>query len=99
MVTKSSVMICDVNQYMYLNEYVKQLQLYAYKSQSCKVLYALLFIIQRFVQNNFFFRYVRKRINHWCFVEPKNPNPRVHCSSGKLDKALGWDFPVPTGHQ
>ena len=29
-------------------------------------------------------RYVRKRIDHWCSVEPKNPNPQVHSSSGKL---------------
>ena len=32
----------------------------------------------------FFIRYVRNRIDHWCTVEPGNPNPRVHRSSGKL---------------
>ena len=41
----------------------------------------------------FFIRYVRNRIDHWCTVEPGNPNPRVHCSSGKLGKA---SFPTGT---
>ena len=27
-------------------------------------------------------RYVRKRIDHWCTVEPGNRNPRVHLWSG-----------------
>ena len=35
---------------------------------------------------------MRNRIDHWCTVEPGNPNPRVHHSSGKLSKAL-----FPTG--
>ena len=38
-------------------------------------------------------RYVRNRIDHWCTVEPGNPNPRVHCSSGKLGEA---SFPTGT---
>ena len=41
----------------------------------------------------FFFRYVRNRIDHWCTVEPGNPNPRVHRSSGKLGEA---SFPTGT---
>ena len=40
-----------------------------------------------------FMRYVRNRIDHWCTVEPGNPNPRVHRSSGKLGKA---SFPTGT---
>ena len=40
----------------------------------------------------FFIRYVRNRIDHWCTVEPGNPNPRVHRSSGKLGEAS-----FPTG--
>ena len=40
----------------------------------------------------FFIRYVRNRIDHWCTVEPGNPNPH-HPSSGKLDKA---SFPTGT---
>ena len=27
---------------------------------------------------------MRNRIDHWCTVDPGNPNPRVHRSSGKL---------------
>ena len=41
----------------------------------------------------FFIRYARNRIDHWCTVEQGNPNPRVHCSSGKLGKA---SFPTGT---
>ena len=41
----------------------------------------------------FFIRYVRNRIDHWCTVKPGNPNPRVHCSSGKLGEA---SFPTGT---
>ena len=41
----------------------------------------------------FFIRYVRNRIDHWCTVEPRNPNPRVHRSSGKLGEA---SFPTGT---
>ena len=41
----------------------------------------------------FFIRYVRNRIDHWCTVEPGNPNPRVHRSSGKLGEA---SFPTGT---
>ena len=40
-----------------------------------------------------FIRYVRKRIDHWCTVEPGNSNPRVHPFSGKLGKA---SFPTGT---
>ena len=36
---------------------------------------------------------MRNRIDHWCTVEPGNPNPRVHRSSGKLGKA---SFPTGT---
>ena len=42
---------------------------------------------------NVFIRYVRNRIDHWCAVEPGNPNPRVHRSSGKLGEA---SFPTGT---
>ena len=38
-------------------------------------------------------RYVRNRIDHWCTVEPGNPNPRVQRSSGKLGEA---SFPTGT---
>ena len=41
----------------------------------------------------FFIRYVRNRIDHWCTVEPGNPNRRVHRSSGKLREA---SFPTGT---
>ena len=41
----------------------------------------------------FFIRYVRNRIDHWWTVEPGNPNPRVHRSSGKLGEA---SFPTGT---
>ena len=41
----------------------------------------------------FFIRYVRNRIDHLCTVEPGNPNPRVHRSSGKLGEA---SFPTGT---
>ena len=41
----------------------------------------------------FFIRYVRNIIDHWCTVEPGNPNPRVHRSSGKLGEA---SFPTGT---
>ena len=41
----------------------------------------------------FLIRYVRNRIDHWCTVEPGNPNPRVHRSSGKLGEA---SFPTGT---
>ena len=41
----------------------------------------------------FFIRYVRNRIDHWCTVEPGNPNPQVHRSSGKLGEA---SFPTGT---
>ena len=41
----------------------------------------------------FFIRYVRIRIDHWCTVEPGNPNPRVRRSSGKLGEA---SFPTGT---
>ena len=30
---------------------------------------------------------MRNRIDHWCTVEPGNPNPRVHRPSGKLGEA------------
>ena len=46
-----------------------------------------------------FIRYVRNRNDHWCTVEPGNPNPRVHVPVGNKAKPLSWDFPVPTGHQ
>ena len=36
---------------------------------------------------------MRNRIDHWCTVEPGNPNPRVHRSSGKLGEA---SFPTGT---
>ena len=36
---------------------------------------------------------MRNRIDHWCTVEPGNPIPRVHRSSGKLGKA---SFPTGT---
>ena len=36
---------------------------------------------------------MRNRIDHWCTVEPGNPNPRVHGSSGKLGEA---SFPTGT---
>ena len=36
---------------------------------------------------------MRNRIDHWCKVEPGNPNPRVHRSSGKLGEA---SFPTGT---
>ena len=36
---------------------------------------------------------MRNRIDHWCTVEPGNPNPPVHRSSGKLGEAL---FPTGT---
>ena len=41
----------------------------------------------------FFIRYVRNRIDHWCTVEPGNPNPRVHRYSEKLGEA---SFPTGT---
>ena len=41
----------------------------------------------------FFIRYVRNRIDHWRTVEPGNPNPRVHRSSGKFGEA---SFPTGT---
>ena len=40
-----------------------------------------------------FNRYIRKRIDHWYIVEPGNPNPRAHRSSGKLGEA---SFPTGT---
>ena len=40
-----------------------------------------------------FVRYVRNRIDHRCTVDPGNPNPRVHRSSGKLGEA---SFPTGT---
>ena len=33
----------------------------------------------------FFIRYVRNRIDHWCTVEPGNPNPRVGISLSPLN--------------
>ena len=36
---------------------------------------------------------MRNRIDHWCTVEPGNPNPRVNRSSGKLGEA---SFPTGT---
>ena len=36
---------------------------------------------------------MRNRIDHWCTVEPDNPYPRVHRSSGKLGEA---SFPTGT---
>ena len=32
---------------------------------------------------------MRNRINHWCTVDPGNPNPRVHRSSGKASFPTG----------
>ena len=36
---------------------------------------------------------MQNRIVHWCTVEPGNPNPRVHCSVGKLGEV---SFPTGT---
>ena len=36
---------------------------------------------------------MRNRIDHWCTVEPGNPNPRDHRFSGKLGEA---SFPTGT---